>query len=240
MTAASGPPAASRRVDGGVVVGAQVEGRAAVGHERQPLDVVGGLAGIQRVAAARVVADHPAERAPGVGRRVRAERQAVLLGRAPQVVEDHARLDAGGARHGVQLEDPGHVPARVDDDRDVAGLAGQARPRAAGEGRRVELGADAQRGHHVVVVEREDDAERHLAIVRRVRRVHRARRAIERDLAAERGTERLRQVEPSRVDDRRAIDPAPGLDQRHGAAMNRWRCDPSPPIPSSTTSPARR
>ena len=240
MTAASGPPAASRRVDRVVVVGAEVEGRAAVGHERQPLDVVGGLAGIQRVAAARVVADHPAERAPGVGRGVRAERQAVLLGRAAQVVEDDARLDAGGARHRVQLEDPGHVPAGVDDDRDVAGLAGEARPRAAGEGRRVELGAHAQRGHHVVVVEREDDPERHLAIVRRVGRVHRARRAIERDLAAERGTERLRQVEPTRVDDRRAIDPAPGLDQRHGAAMNRWRCDPSPPIPSSTTSPARR
>ena len=73
-----------------IVVGADVERGATVLHHRQPLDVVDGLARVQRVAATRVVADHPAEGAPGVRGRVRPEGEAMLLRCPAQVVEDHA------------------------------------------------------------------------------------------------------------------------------------------------------
>ena len=133
---------------------------------------------IQRVAAARVVADHPAERAPGVGRRVRAERQAVRLRGAAQVVEDDARLDAGRARHRVQLEDRGHVPAEcrgrprrcsawparlVPAPRASTGASNSAHTRSAATTSSWSSGKTTP--------------ERDLAVVRRVGRVDRARRA---------------------------------------------------------------
>ena len=75
--------------------------------ERQPLagagDHVEGDHVVRRTAVAKcartacVVADHAAERAAIVGRRVRSEAQSVRPGRALQVGQDDARLDPGGA-----------------------------------------------------------------------------------------------------------------------------------------------
>jgi hypothetical protein len=61
---------------------------------------------LHRVAATGVVAEHAAERAVGVRGRIGPEREAVLLGRRPaQMVEHAARLDAGDPTLGVDLED---------------------------------------------------------------------------------------------------------------------------------------
>ena len=73
---------------------AHAHAHAVVGQDVELVDVVVGLARHHRVHAARVVADHPAERAPAVRRRVRPERQADALGLVAQAVEHDARLHA--------------------------------------------------------------------------------------------------------------------------------------------------
>jgi hypothetical protein len=214
-------PAGDGRGIPGIVVGADVERRAAVLDDRQPLDVVDGLARVERVASARVVADHPPEGAPGVRRRIGPEREAVLLSRASEVVEDDARLHPRGPRDGVDGEDPRHVSARVDHDGDVAGLAGETGAGTPGEDRRVVLGAHPQRSHDVVVVEREDDAERHLAIVRRIRGIHGPRAGIEADLAADNPPEGRLQCMAPGLRDARPVDPTPRRGHRAGTVAER-------------------
>ncbi len=72
-------------------------------HGIEPDDVVGRAPVRQRARAAGVVADHPADRAPGVGRRVRAEAQPLRRGRALQHGVHRARIDACRTRFGVDL-----------------------------------------------------------------------------------------------------------------------------------------
>ena len=105
------------------------------------MHVVDGLAGEQRVRAARVVADHPAEAAAAVCRRVRAECQLVALCLCSKRIQDHAGLDAGNALLDIHLENAIHVLREVEHDCDVAALTGQARAGAAGEYRRLERSA---------------------------------------------------------------------------------------------------
>ncbi len=93
-----------------------------------------------RVDAAGVVADHPAERAVVVRRRIGPEGEIVLLRSCPRrSIEHDTRLDARSLRHGVDLEDPVQVLREVDDHRDVAALAGEAGAAAAREHRRTVL-----------------------------------------------------------------------------------------------------
>ena len=96
---------------------------------------------------------------------------------------------------GIQLENPVHVLGEVEDDGDVAALAGEARARAARKYRRAERPARRDRGPHIVFVPGDDDADGNLTVVRGIRRVERARAAIEPHLAADRppqlGFERL-------------------------------------------------
>ena len=78
----------------------------------------------ERPRAAGVVADHPADRAAGVRRRVRPEAQAVRRRRALQVGVHDAGLDDRGTRLGVDRDDPVEVLDRVDDDAGADGVAG--------------------------------------------------------------------------------------------------------------------
>jgi hypothetical protein len=78
-----------RRRDLGGRVRTDLEGLAPIRHDREPLDVVDRLAGDKCVGSAGVVADHPADRAPGMGRRVRPEREPMGLGGPAKVVEHH-------------------------------------------------------------------------------------------------------------------------------------------------------
>ena len=132
------------------------------------MDLVGRPAGPQahqRVDAARVVADHPAQRVVRVRRGVGREGQVVPLGLGAEDVEHRARLDPRQLRRGVDREDLVEVLRPVDDDGDVAAAAGQARAAAAREDRGAAPAADGDRLDHVVDVLRDHDADRHLAVV---------------------------------------------------------------------------
>ncbi len=139
--------------------------RAVVEEDVERLDVVDRLAAEQAVDAAGVVADHAAEGAAAVGCRVGGEGELVLLGFVAEGVEDEARLDAGEARGGIKVEDRVHVAGEIDDDGDVAALAGEAGAAATREDGRAELAACGDGGNDVGGVEGQDKADGDLAVV---------------------------------------------------------------------------
>ena len=159
---------------------------AVVEEDPQLLDVVDGLPGQQRVRAAGVVADHAAERAAAVRRRIRTERELVRLGAAPQRVEHDTRLDAREPAFRIDLQNAVHVLREVEDHRDVAALAGEAGAGAARQNRRAESPARRDRGRDVFGIARHDEADRNLAVVRGVGRVQRAAARVEADFPAHR------------------------------------------------------
>lgn len=161
-----------------------------VADHRQPAHVVGRGAPGHRVGAAGVVADHPAEGAAAVGGGVGAEGQAVGRGCGPQVVEDHTRLDDGGAGGGVQVEDRAQMAGEVEDESGAGGLSGDGRAAAARHHRHPVLPADGQGGGDVVGVARGEHAERDPAVVGGVHRRQRACGGPEVARAAHGGAER--------------------------------------------------
>jgi hypothetical protein len=122
--------------------------RRAVGqHDVELVDVVDGRAVDDRVAARRVVADHPADRGPVGGARIRPEAEAVAMRPAVEILLD----DAGPDPHPppVELADRAHVARRVEHHALPGGLPGQARTAAAWDDRHVEPPRDRDRGSHL-------------------------------------------------------------------------------------------
>ena len=105
---------------------------------RSEIDVVDGLARNQRMRAAGVVADHAAERAAAVRRRVRPEGEADA---PPPCVRRVSSTTPGCTRAvrlaDVEVENPVHVFGEVQHDRDIAALTREARAGAAREDRRL-------------------------------------------------------------------------------------------------------
>src|SRR4029453_10021574 len=130
---AAASPRVDDRVELAVVRSADGQLGAVVKQDAELFDVVDRLASKQTVGAAGVVADHPAERAAAVGCRIRSERQVKRLGSIPKGVQHHSRLNAREPLARIDLEDLVHVLREVQHDRDVAALAGEARPRATGQ-----------------------------------------------------------------------------------------------------------
>jgi hypothetical protein len=179
-----------------------------VGDHVERLDVVLGLAGHQGAHAAGVVADHPAEGAPGVGGRVWPVGQVVDLGRLAEPVEHDAWLHPGDAALRVQLDDLVHVLGEVQHDRGVAALAGQAGAAAAAQHRDAGLAAGGERGEDVVGVAWHHHPDGDLPVVGGVGGVQRPAAAVEPHLPAhvtsERGGQFLEPVrKPERDGDRR-------------------------------------
>ena len=137
------------------------------------------------VHAAGVVADHAAERAARVRRRVGPERQAVRSASPPQVVEHRARLDARRAPRGVELENAVEVREKSSTTATLQHWPARTVPPP-----RVRTGApcsrhDRDRRDDVVDGRGNDDADRHLAVVGGVGRVEGPAAGVEADLAAD-------------------------------------------------------
>jgi len=135
---------------------------------------------------ARVVAEHAAERAVIVGRRIGTERQAVRLRGIAQGIEDDAGLDAGKPPHRIHVEDTVVILRHVDDDGLVAALAGEAGAAAARQHRRAMPPAHLNGCDYIVRVTRDDHADRDLPIIGAVRRIQRAAAGIETHFAGNR------------------------------------------------------
>ncbi len=97
---------------------------AVIGEDFERFDVVVGFASHDGMDAAGVVADHAAEGAAimsgGIGR----EGEMVLFGGDAEMVEHDSGLNPGDTVGGVDFENPRHVLGKIEDDSDVAALAG--------------------------------------------------------------------------------------------------------------------
>ena len=159
------------------------------GDELEPEDVLRRRAPPDRVRAARVVAHHPADRAPRVRGRIRPDPQPVEGRGRVDDVEDRAREDGDGARLGVERRDPVEVARRVDDDPRADRVPGDARPAAAHRERHAGPRCQVDHGGQVVDRRRRHDRRRQHPVVRRVGRIHRQRPGVGRHVAAQVGPE---------------------------------------------------
>ena len=138
-------------------------------------DIVGGPAVRQRTRATRVVADHPADRAPGVGRRVGSEAQTLSRGRSLQDGVHRARIDARRTGLDVDLVHTVEVAREVEHDTGADGVAGDRGAGPAGGQRRTGRPARVDRRQHLLDGSRTYDDLRNDAIERRVGAVERTR-----------------------------------------------------------------
>ena len=121
-----------------------------------------------------------------VSRRVRAEREVVLLGGVSKGIQDEAGLDDRVAFLGVQLDDLVDVLRVVDNNGYVAALSGEARAAAPRDNWRTLLVADRHRCDHILDVKWDDDADRHFAVVGGVGGIERAAARYRSELRLER------------------------------------------------------
>ena len=147
---------------------------AAVGEHVERVDVVDGLAPRHRVRAAGVVADHPAERAAVVGRRVGAERQPVRRGGVAQRRRRPHRAATRAVRASGSISRT-RFRCRVKSSTTAVLTAWPAIdvPAPTRQHRHVVRAADRDGGLDVGDVARRDHADRHPPVVRRVGRPHR-------------------------------------------------------------------
>ena len=119
-------------------------------HQVQTSDVVGAAAVPQGAIAAGVVADHAADGAPGVGRRIGSVAQSVRRGGPLQGGMDHARVDPRRSRLEIHLVHPVEVAAEVHHDSRADRVAGDRRASSARCQRHSGLGAGGHDRQHLL------------------------------------------------------------------------------------------
>ncbi len=134
--------------------------------------------------AAGVVADHAADGAAAVRCGVRRERHVLPFGGFAHTIENDSGLHACVPGFKVHLEDGVHVAGKVEDDGDVAALAGQAGASAAREQWRIEFAARGNGRRNVCFIQGADNTDRHLPVIGGVRCIEGACASIERHVAA--------------------------------------------------------
>jgi hypothetical protein len=136
------------------------------------------------VDAAGVVAEVPADRATGMARGIGTEDHPDLgAGLLVELLIDDARLADDGLRLSVGVADFGQVLGVVDDDREVDRLARQAGAATAIDDRRPEVVTGTMGGHDVIEGLGDHDADRYLAVVRRIGGIQGLGAGVKADLA---------------------------------------------------------
>ena len=139
--------------------------------------------------SARIVAEHPADRAAAVRCRIGAEDEPVLSHRAIHLVEHDTGLDAHQFPLHVDVEDAVVILRAIDDDRDVAALPGETRAAAAAGDRCAKFPASRDRRDDVGAIARQNDANWDLAIIRAVGGIQCPVAVAEADFAADGGAQ---------------------------------------------------
>ena len=111
------------------------------------------------------------------------------LGKGSQCIQNNSRLNASKFSYRIELQNLVHILREIQNHGHVAGLAGQTRARSAREYRSAEFSARRHRCDHILVIARDHQADRNLAIIGAIRRVHGAAAAIEADFPTQRPLE---------------------------------------------------
>jgi hypothetical protein len=145
--------------------------------------------------AAGIVADHTPQRAAimtgGIGR----ESEMVFFGSGAEMVEHNPWFHASDAADGIDFQNPRHVLGEIEDDGNVAALAGEGCASTAAEQWRAEIAAEGDGGENILGIAGNYNANRDLAIVGAVSGVESAGAAIEPDFTANSLTQRFRQAQ---------------------------------------------
>ncbi len=131
---------------------------AVIERDFQRLDVVDGLAVSGGVSAARVVADHSADRTAVLGGGVGGEEQTLRRNRRVELRLHHTGFDHRNAALAIDAANRIHILGKVEHDGRVAGLAGERGAATARENRQAVLARQRERAHHVAFVARNHDA----------------------------------------------------------------------------------
>ena len=217
-------------------VGRAVDDGAVRQQHCQRLDVVDRAAVGQGPRATRVVADHPADGAAGVRRRVRAETQASGDGLLLEHGVHDPRLHAGSAGVAVELEHPVEVAVGVHDDARTDRVAGDRRTGSAHRHRRTRLTCHRQSGRDLVGVPGAYDDQRWDPVERGVARVQRSRQLRVVDVGESSGAQRVDDVASHHSSsDRVRISAASSPVTSRGAVASRRCCFSVPSTRSSTS-----
>ncbi|MNV13877.1 hypothetical protein D3C71_1045400 [compost metagenome] len=106
--------------------------------------------------------------------RIRGESESEAFGLIAQRVAHHAGFDQGGPSLGIELDDAIAARRHIEHDSMVHRLPAHRRAAAPDEDGRAMLLADKHAGGKLLQRGGHHDADRHLPVVRRVRRIHRA------------------------------------------------------------------
>jgi hypothetical protein len=106
----------------------------------------------------------------------------MLFGGGTKSVEHDSGLHAGDAAGGIDFQNLVHVPGEIENDGDIAALAGERRAAAAAEERRAEFAGERDGCFYVIGIAGKYYSDRNLAIVRTVGRVDSASAAVEADI----------------------------------------------------------
>jgi hypothetical protein len=112
------------------------------------------------------------------------EGEMVFFGSGAEGIEHDSRLHAGEPVGGIDFENPRHVLREIENDGDVAALAGERCAASAAEQRSAELAAERDRGQNIFGIARKHDADGNLAIVGAVGGVESASATVEADIIA--------------------------------------------------------
>jgi hypothetical protein len=116
------------------------------------------------------------------------------LGRLAHTVQHNARLDDSALPLRIERDEAVHVLRKIQHDRDIAALTGEARSRAARQNRRAQFAAGGDGRFHVGGIARHHHANRRLPVIRRIRCVEGTRGRIEAHLAANRSRQQRLQL----------------------------------------------
>ena len=173
------------RVSSSSLVGAHGHARAVVEQNIELMNLVGGSARFQthqRMNAARVIADHAAQRVVRVGGRIGSEREVVLLGFAAKNVEHGPRLNPSQLAVGVDGDNLIEIFGPIHDDGHIAAASREARSATAREDGSAANTGDFNRLDHVIDVAGDDNSDGDLAVIRAVGSVEGPAAGIEPDL----------------------------------------------------------
>ena len=163
---------------------ANVQFRAIVEQNAKLFDIINRLAGEQGMSPARIVPYHSAQRASAVGGRIRTKCQMVNFGALAQAVQHDPRLNARNSGARIELQNLVHVFGEIQNNRDIAALAGKARASPTRQNRSAIFSACGYGCDHIIVVSRNHQADGNLTIVGSVCGVERATAAVEAHLSA--------------------------------------------------------
>jgi len=131
------------------------------------------------VGAAGVIPNHPAKGAAVVGCGIWAEGQMMFFGGIAQIIENDSGLYSGNSPGGIDLKDPGHVLAEIENYGDIAALSGERRAAAAAEYGCAIFVGQGDGGDDVVGIARNNYSDGDLAVVGAIGGVERAAPVIE-------------------------------------------------------------